>query len=261
VLNIGPLSMAHKRTSLLGGIFAVTDLLPARWNSHVKSALLHAIALAHMGIVFARGWCANSPIARVRLASENEGLRAEVRLLQEELRGKDCRLARIPARQRPHFPPTERMAILALKAARAWSAAQLAERFFLAVATIANWQMRLDESGPNALVQIPQPINRFPEFVVALVQRLKTLCPTMGKVRIANMLARAGRHLGAGTVRRMIQREPCNPSTPEAGPESDAPSHTVIGRYPHHVWNLDLTAVPISGGLWTQWLPRALPKI
>ena len=182
--------------------------LPEHWDDRVKSAVLQAIALAHFGITNVRGWCANSPITRVRLASENERLKAEIALLQEELRIKDRRLARVPARQRPHYPPAERMAILALKAARAWSAAQLAERFLLTAATIANWQLRLNESGPDALVQLAQPVNRFPDFVAALVQRLKTLCPTMGKVRIANMLARAGLHLGVNTVRRMIQREP-----------------------------------------------------
>jgi hypothetical protein len=44
--------------------------LPARWKARVKSGLLHAIALAQLGIVTVRGWCANSPIARVRLAGE-----------------------------------------------------------------------------------------------------------------------------------------------------------------------------------------------
>ncbi len=64
---------------------------------------------------------------------------------------------------------------------------------------------RLDEEGPGALVRVPQPVNKFPDFVAYLVCRLKVLCPTMGKARIANVLCRAGLHLGTTTVRRMLR--------------------------------------------------------
>ena len=126
--------------------------LPARWNVNVRTGILHAIALARFGITIVRSWCANSSIARVRLASENERLKAEVGMLREELRIKDCRFARIPARERPQYPPTERMAILQLMAARGWNATQLANRFLVTAATIANWQARLEECGRSALV-------------------------------------------------------------------------------------------------------------
>ena len=109
--------------------------LPPRWNANVRTGLLHAISLAHFGITVVRGWCANSSIARVRLASENERLKAEVALLREELRIKDGRVARISARERPHFPPTERRAILALMQARGWTPDQTARRFVLTPAT------------------------------------------------------------------------------------------------------------------------------
>ena len=64
---------------------------------------------------------------------------------------------------------------------------------------------RLDEQGPEALVQMHRPVNRFPDFVIYLVRQLRTLCPSMGKVRIAQVLARAGLHLGATTVARMLK--------------------------------------------------------
>jgi hypothetical protein len=50
-----------------------------------------------------------------------------------------------------------------------------------------------------------EPVNRFPEFVRYLVRELKALLPAMGKVRIAQVLARAGLHLGATTVGRMLR--------------------------------------------------------
>jgi hypothetical protein len=43
--------------------------------------------------------------------------RQEIALLREELRIKDARMASIPPRRRPHYPPKERLAILELKAA------------------------------------------------------------------------------------------------------------------------------------------------
>jgi len=80
--------------------------LPAGWKTHVKSGFLNAIGLAHAAITISRGWCASSPIARVRLAAKAERLNAEAELLREEIRIKDCRLARIAARERPQYPPT-----------------------------------------------------------------------------------------------------------------------------------------------------------
>ena len=84
--------------------------LPAAWPEHARSAVLFAIALAHYALAIARGWCANSRIARVRLAADNDRLKTEVALLREELRIKDARMAHIQPRERPHYPPTERMA-------------------------------------------------------------------------------------------------------------------------------------------------------
>jgi len=55
------------------------------------------------------------------------------------------------------------------------------------------------------LIQVTEPVNKFPDFVRYLVKQLKALCPMMGKVRIAQVLARAGLHLGATTVGRILK--------------------------------------------------------
>ena len=65
----------------------------------------------------------------------------------------------------PNYPPTQRMAILELKTVRGWSLEQTAKAFLVTSATISSWMKRLDEDGPNALVQLHQPVNKFPEFV------------------------------------------------------------------------------------------------
>jgi hypothetical protein len=73
------------------------------------------------------------------------------------------------------------MAILQLKAARAWNLEQAAQAFLVTADTIRWWLKRVDEQGPDALVQLREPVNRFPDFVRYLVQQLKALCPMLGK--------------------------------------------------------------------------------
>lgn len=67
----------------------------------------------------------------------------------------------------------------------------------------------IDEEGPNALVRLRQPANKFPDFVRYAVQRLKMLCPSLGKVKIAQVLSRAELHLGVTTVGRILKDPPC----------------------------------------------------
>ena len=49
--------------------------LPKGWQGCVKTAVLHAIALAHYAIVYARAWAADSINARVRLSAVHGELR------------------------------------------------------------------------------------------------------------------------------------------------------------------------------------------
>ena len=103
------------------------------------------------------------------------------------------------------------MAILELRAARSWSRKETADAFHLTPATITTWMRRLDESGPDALVHLPEPVTKFPDFVRYSVQQLKSLCPSMGKVKIAGVLARASLHLGSTTVGRIVKEPPAAP--------------------------------------------------
>jgi len=238
--------------------------LPKHWHRHVRSAVLHTIALARLALAEVRGWAVNSPIARLRLAAQLDHARQEIALLREELRIKDTRMAQIAAHRRPHYPPTERMAILELKAARGWNQVQAAKAMMVTPATVAAWTRRIGEQDPTALVQLPEPVNRFPDVVRHIVRRLKALCPSMGKARIAKMLARAGLHLGATTAGRMLKDAPPDGPVPEtpalATAHEDDATPVVTAKYPNHVWHVDLTTVPIVG-FWVPWLPFALPQV
>ena len=112
-----------------------------------------------------------------------------------------------------------------------------------------------DRADDDALVQTQSPVNRFPDFVRYTVQQIKLYCPTLGKVKIADKLARAGIHIGKSTVERILKERPAEPPNPTDG-NADKQSR-VVSKYPGHTWNADLTAVPISGGFWTHWIPNA----
>jgi transposase InsO family protein len=106
----------------------------------------------------------------------------------------------------------------------------------------------------------------------------------MGKVKIAQTLARAGLHLGTTTVGRMLKggQKASDPTlAPSDGPapatnlspggtsdtitkgSANAPpakQRVVTAKYPNHVWHVDLTVVPTGPGMWCSWLPFALPQ-
>jgi transposase InsO family protein len=250
--------------------------LPKEWSKQTKAAFLCAVSLAHRAIVIAHSWCFNSRIPRIRNGAEIEQLRARVALLEEITRIKDRRMQQIQPEHRPHYPPTERLAILAVKAAEGWNNAQAGREFLVADATIARWLRRLNDGGEDALVALPMPVNRFPDFVTLLVQRLKTACPLMGRQRIADTLARAGLRLSASTARRMLKKDTVKPtpsngappnrsqsandnassaSSPDAISQSARPNHVVTAKRPGHVWHVDLSAVPTLLGYWVPWIP------
>ena len=248
--------------------------LPESWGAHVKSAILHIIALGQYALTYSRSWAADSTNQRVRLKAETDRLMQEVAQLREEIRIKDVRMAQIIPQRRPHYPPTERMAILELRATRGWSLEQAAKVFLVTAETIGSWVRRIDEAGTEALVQTFEPVNKFPELVRYLVQRLKVLCPSLGKQKIAQVLCRAGLHLGTTTVGRILKEEPhpkptekpsASPTSTEEVPQAETSSdqaapRVVTAKRINHVWHIDLTLVPTCLGFWASWFPFSLPQ-
>ncbi|MHC5212509.1 MAG: transposase [Planctomycetota bacterium] len=186
--------------------------------------MLHAISLASTALTVVRGRALDSRRGALRRAAEVEALRNEVALLREELRLKEARMAWLMPSRRPHYKPLERMAILELRSRRAWSVDETADRFLVEPKTVASW-----------------------------MRRLRALCPTMGRHKIAEVLARAGLHLGSTTVQRMSRH---------IGPDDDEGTATarrrqVVAKAPNHVWSLDLTVVPTNSGFCTLLRPFA----
>jgi transposase InsO family protein len=229
--------------------------LPRSWNRRVKSAVLQILALSHYSFTILLARAANDRKRRTRSQGEIDRLQQALALLQEELRIKDARMGRLHPHRRPFYTPFERMAILEMRAARGWSAQQTADRFFLTLTTVGAWMARIDEEGPNALLQLREPVNKFPDLVRYLVQRLKVMCPRLGKAKIAEMLCRAGLHLAPTTVGRMLREDPI-----VREPIAAAVAATVRADRPNHVWHIDLSAVPTRFGFWVPWPPAALPQ-
>ena len=94
--------------------------LPKHWPRRVRSAAIHAIALARLALTTSRGQANSADPGSGRISRLDE----EILLIKEEMRIKDHRMAGIPAHRRPHYLPIERLAILELRAARGWSQAQ-----------------------------------------------------------------------------------------------------------------------------------------
>ncbi len=233
--------------------------LPRGWSSKAKSLLVCATALAHKVLVFSRSVAVNSKLQRVRLQVTVDELSAENAMLREELRIKDDRTSRIPARTRPHFPPQERLAILQLQAARGWSTAQTARRMFLEAKTLAAWRRRCDEDGAAALVQTHTPVNRFPDLVREQIRALNRLLPSAGAVRIAQVLARAAMHVSASTVRRVTREKHLSPSPATETRRPD--NKPVTSRGPNDVWEIDFTLLPRVSGFWVPWVPHSLLQV
>ncbi len=226
------------------------------WRRRVKSSMLHAISLARYCMASIQGKAATSRSPRVRHEARIDQFEQDNSLLQEELRIKDARMLRLSPHRRPYYASIERMAILELRAARGWTAAQTAQHFQITENTITNWMRRLDEEGLAALVRTQKPVNKFPDYVRYLVRRLKVLGPQLGKEKIAQHLCRAGLQIGTTTVGRFVKEEVISPPP--------LPAQTAMtgirSRRPDHIWLTDLTVIPTSGGLWTTWLPFAMPQ-
>ncbi|MHC5058752.1 MAG: DDE-type integrase/transposase/recombinase, partial [Planctomycetota bacterium] len=230
--------------------------LPRQWPGRVRTAVIHAISLAQFALTAARARPQKKRSCGSQREREIERLHQEVHLLREELRLKDARMKRMPGHRRPFYRPIERLSVLELRAARGWSLEQTAERMLVTPSTVASWMDRLDEEGPRALVQTQEPVNKYPDFVTYVVQRLKVLCPTMGKARIADVLCRAGLHLSATTVSRMLR----GTTGWEVVAKTEGIGRRIRSKHPDHIWNVDLTVVPTAMGFWCAWMPRSVTQ-
>ena len=240
-----------------------TDLpLPKNWKQSIKSAVIHTLSLAFKSMTLTLSYLSDNDRLPARMVAELKRIKMENAHLKELMAIKDTRMARIDPKRRPYYSPTERMRILELKSVTGMSSRQIAKVFLVNENTIASWQKRRDEEGPNALLQLKQPVNKFPEFVRYMVTRFKALCPDLGKKKIAQILSRAGLHLAVTTVERFIQDE--DQDTPESQVQvivKPKRTQVVSAKYPNHLWHVDLSVAPTAVGFWVPWTPGSISQI
>jgi len=234
--------------------------IPIDWPAHLKSALIHAVAFAHTAMVNACSFAQNVTNPRLQREAEIARLQMENARKDEQINLLLSRFSRIPHHERPHYKPHERFRALLLKALCGWSQSQAASALLVEPLTIHLWEKKLHEEGEPGFLDIGAPVNRFPDYVGVLVTRLKALCPMFGKVKIAQVLARAGVHFAVSTIKRKLGQD--DGSTPD--PDTDATVKSeeetdlvVTARYPNHVWHVDLTVMPTLPGFWVPWSPLA----
>lgn len=233
--------------------------LPDAWPRLVRKAMLHVASLARWDMIYIHSTSEHHEYPDIRAASAIQRKDDEIALLKEDIRILQTRIEKIPPKNRPYYPPAERMAILLHKAARGWNRQQTAKAFGITVETISNWMRELEQEGPNALVQIPVPVNKYPEFLTFVTQQLKTLVPRFGKKTLAEYFMRAGLYLSVSTVGRYL-RTPFSKS-PDQPLDLSTPAQTakrIVSRHPNHTWLVDLTTVPTQSGFWTSWPPFSL---
>ena len=96
------------------------------WPCRARSAVVQAISLSQFALILAQSWAAHSLNARYRLQAERDRVRHVLTLLRKELRLKDARMEQTCAPRQPHYPPTERLAILERRAGHVWFLSQTA---------------------------------------------------------------------------------------------------------------------------------------
>jgi putative transposase len=235
--------------------------VPRQWTSCVKSAFLQTISLASAVFTSTCALASKRKSTLTRLKAELAQAYQEIALLQEEMAIKDQRFLRVSPHRRPFYTPIQRLQILKLRAARRWTIVHTAKTFHLTPLTIISWMRRIDEEGEHALLQLPDRVSRFPDFVRFIVRQIKVYFPGLGKKKIAQILARAGLHLGVTTVGRMLKEKPVS----EVGDGlicseglKQETVRVVTSKYPGHVVLCDLTVVPTAMGFWVPWLPHSL---
>ena len=134
------------------------------------------------------------------------------------------------------------MRILWHQARHSLSVDATARAFVVSVQSLFNWRREV-ASGTTHRVHGPKPVNRLPDLVTDLVQRLKREWPPWGTRRIAGVLARLGVEASRSTVQRVLRR-PHRPA--KASTKRTTTRGPLVAKRPGHLWFIDFTRV---GGL------------
>ena len=222
-----------------------------------RSGVIHAISLAHFSLTFARGVAANNINKTIRLQADVDRLRQEIALLREEIRIKDRRMLRIPAQRRtgttlPRNDSRSSNSALRVpgRSPKPLNACSLLRPRSPRGCTAST------RTDPLPLFASPSPSTASRNSSDTSSVGSRRSARPWGRGKIAQVLCRAGLHLGATSVRRMLaETDQRRPKTVAA-----ASMRVVRAKRPNEVHHVDLSTVPTTMGFWTAWLPFALPQ-
>ena len=174
------------------------------------------------------------------------------------------RLGAMSPRERPHFAPQDRLAILRLMWLNGWSAKDVAKRFVLGMATVHRWIKAWHGKADPGLFFGRVAWNRLSDAVCDLIHdcRLQFPEPEVGTRTIAAQIEKAAIALSRSTVQRVLKEPPPRKSSGTKSrandgelPPSAKPFHILKPETINRTWHLDLTVIRI---LWFQFHVAAL---
>jgi putative transposase len=197
-----------------------------------------------------------SLVALARLRDQPDAKAALlVRLREAETRRREAegradilpeRLDRIDPRCRPHYSPEARFRILCHMRTYLVSVEETARRFQITPQTLYNWlgdsRRHPDAQSVGSLLKPIPPLRRYADVVRALARRMKD-SGFGGAGQVAATLARLGWKISATSAWRFAKERSLPPPQGPQTPTSKAQT-SVYGRYPNHLWLVDLTRVP-----------------
>ena len=196
-------------------------------------------------LAVARSIAAANDRWRARSASRRP-MRVEIAVLRERVEGLcqendllRARLRRVAPRKRPHFRRHERLAILWHAERHGLSVEKTAKTFVVSVPALLSWRRDARSDEPQVVAAKP-PVNKLPELVAHVAQRLKKEWPRWGTRRIAGVLARLGISASRTTVQTLLRRR----TRPTPEPATKWPvQRTIRAKEPGHIWMIDFTRV------------------
>ena len=111
---------------------------PEQWSPFTRKALILIADMGRWAAIKLHDDCEGFDVSReAKIASKFTRLENDLALCEQVKDLIATRMMRVPAKNRPHYTPAERLQILTIKAARGWNNKQTADAFGLAEETIA----------------------------------------------------------------------------------------------------------------------------
>jgi len=222
-----------------------------------------AVTLIIKSMVISARWAAASRLLGLRQAASRPGREAEfearIQALEDKLAQRDATIALLRKRlgqvkSRRPYTLGQRLRILWLIEYFRIPKRRVRDQLGVSRASIHRWLRAFERGDAGRRGSRPEPANKTPKELAALIWRIFEANPIWGRHRIAMTLWALGVFAAASTVRNILLR-PRPRKAPAAAAQADAgrqKPRQIVACYPNHVWSVDRTRVWLWG-LWPTW--------